>query len=103
MLAAGLNLQHLLALVGLSLAISYGIVFASGFDPRSSGAARRGVFQRPITETTLAYVVSLAVSLGALYLLHRVGPEDPLYYVVEQTLVLGLPASIGGAAGRVAL
>jgi putative integral membrane protein (TIGR02587 family) len=99
MLAAGLDYFHLALLVGFSLLLSYGIVFESGFD----GGQPEGLFQRPITETTLAYVVSLLVAAVSLYLFGQIETGQPLQSVIEQTLVLGLPMTIGGAAGRLVL
>jgi putative integral membrane protein (TIGR02587 family) len=99
MLAAGLDTGHLIALVAFSLLVGYVIVFASGFDEPHP----EGLFQRPITETTLAYVVSLAVSLVTLYLFHQFDTTDPFQSVVEQTLVLGVPTTVGGAAGRLVI
>lgn len=99
MLAAGLDYHHLIALVGLTLVISYGIVFASGFDRQRS----EGLFQRPITETALSYLVSLLVALASLYLFGQVEPGDPLRDVVAQVLVLAVPTTIGGAAGRLVI
>jgi putative integral membrane protein (TIGR02587 family) len=99
MLAAGLDYFHLALLVGFSLLLSYGIVFESGFD----GGQPEGLFQRPITETTLAYVVSLLVAVVSLYLFNQIETGQPLQSVIEQTLVLGLPITIGGAAGRLVL
>jgi putative integral membrane protein (TIGR02587 family) len=62
-LAVELTAQHQVAVIFLSLLLSYMIVFVSGF----SGSSRKqpGPFQRPITETALAYSLSLVVSLGA--------------------------------------
>lgn len=96
MIAAALDYSHLLALVAFSLLLSYGIVFVSGFD-RSTA---EGPFQHPFTETMLAYVVSLTVAFVALYLFERITFSDPLLSIVEQVLVLGVPATVGGAAGR---
>ncbi len=103
MLAAEMGYWHELALMGLSLAISYAIVFESGFDPCASQQGGQALFQRPITETVVAYFLSLLASLLALYLFDRVELGDPLPYVVSQILVLGLPAAVGGAAGRLAV
>ena len=96
MLAAGMNYAHVVALAGFSVLLSYGIVFASEFD-RSRPS---GPFQHPMSETILAYVVSLAIAALALYLFHQVDSSDPLYSIVKQVVVLGLPATVGGAAGR---
>ncbi|HEV2108865.1 MAG TPA: TIGR02587 family membrane protein [Thermomicrobiales bacterium] len=99
MLAAGLEYPHVLALIGFSLMVSYAIVFASGFDQQRS----EGLFQRPITETTLAYLIALLVALVTLYFFDRIEIGDPLPFVVEQTLVLGFPTAVGGAAGRLVI
>lgn len=96
MLAAGMGYWHMLALIAFTLLLSYGIVFASGFDR----SPPEGLFQRPITETALAYVVSLLVSFVILYLFDQIVFGDPLQSTIEQVLVLGVPTTVGGAAGR---
>jgi putative integral membrane protein (TIGR02587 family) len=98
MLAAELDYAHQLALIGLSLLLSYIIVFASGFG--TGQHEQRGPFQSPVTETVLAYLLSLLVALVALSLFDRIEWGDPLGEIVAMVLVLGLPATIGGAAGR---
>lgn len=103
MLAAELGHLHEIALIVLTLVISYAIVFESGFDPRRSGQKEIGIVQRPINQTVVAYIVSLLVALVALYLFGRIEFGNPVSHVVSQTLVLGLPAAIGGAAGRLAV
>jgi putative integral membrane protein (TIGR02587 family) len=102
MLAARMEYWHLLALIGLTLVTGYIIVFASGFDP-AARRDRRHLFQHPASETALSYLLALAVSLGVLLLTRQVGSDDPPAYVLTQTLVLGLPAMVGGAAGRIAV
>ena len=99
MLAAGLGYGHLIAVIGLSLLIGYIVVFASGFDRQRS----TGLFQRPVTETTLCYVVALLVSLLALYLFGQIEAGDPLREVIAEMIVLSAPATIGGAAGRLVI
>lgn len=98
-LAAGLDYGHMIALVAFSVLLSYAIVFASGFDQ----PVPEGLFQHPITETALAYVVSLLVAFVALYLFDRIETGDPLRFIVEQTLVLAVPTTVGGAAGRLVI
>jgi putative integral membrane protein (TIGR02587 family) len=97
-LAAALDFNHQVALIALSLLLSYGIVFVSGYS--KGPGAQRGPFQSPLTETVLAYVVSLLVALGALLLFDRVEPSDPLNHTFAMVIVLGFPATVGGAAGR---
>jgi putative integral membrane protein (TIGR02587 family) len=96
MIAAALDYWHLVALVAFSLLLSYGIVFASGFD----GQRAEGPFQHPFTETMLAYVVSLGISFVALYLFNQVMLDEPPLSIVEQVIVLSVPTTVGGAAGR---
>lgn len=95
-IAAALDYWHLIALVAFSLLLSYGIVFASGFD----GQRAEGPFQHPFTETMLAYIVSLVISFIALYLFNQIMLDAPLLTIVEQVIVLSVPTTIGGAAGR---
>lgn len=99
MIAAALDYWHLIAVVAFSLLVSYGIVFASGFD----GELDEGLFQHPFTETMLAYLVSLGVSFGALYLFGQIAFDDPLLSIAEQVLVLAVPTTVGGAAGRLVI
>jgi putative integral membrane protein (TIGR02587 family) len=102
-LAAGLTYVHEIALIVLSLALTYAIVFESGFDPQRSDTQNRGPFRQPWTKTVTAYVVALGVAGAALFLFQQVEPGDPIGEILAQTLALGLPASIGGAAGRLVL
>lgn len=102
-LAARMELPHQLALIALSLIVTYMIVFASGFDPEEREGKDQGLFQRPLTETIMAYVVSLIVAFGFLYLLDQLRPDEPFAAILTQVLVLGLPTAIGGAAGRLIL
>jgi putative integral membrane protein (TIGR02587 family) len=97
-LAAELGYAHQLALIALSLLLTYIIVFASGFG--AGQHEQPGPFQSPLTETVLAYLLSLLVALAALLLFDRIEWGDPLGEIVAHVLVLGLPAAVGGAAGR---
>ncbi|NLD71228.1 MAG: TIGR02587 family membrane protein [Chloroflexi bacterium] len=103
LLVAGMSPLHILATVGLSLVVTYAIVHASGFDPYAAPSYSASLIRRPITETLTAYVVSLGLAFVMLYLLDRISLEDPLPHIVAQSVVLALPASIGGAAGRLAV
>lgn len=96
MIAAGLSQWYVLGIIGLSLLLSWVIVFASGFDE----ASPEGAFQHPFTETILTYVVSLVVAAGFLLLFERITFDDPPAEIIRQTVVLALPAAIGGAGGR---
>jgi putative integral membrane protein (TIGR02587 family) len=100
LVASDASLMHLVAIIVLSLVIAYGVVFEAEFVGIGRRRAQAGPFQRPITETTLSYCVSLGVAAAMLLLLGRMEIGDPIRDVVAQTVVLGLPAAIGGAAGR---
>lgn len=100
MLAARLTYAHQLALIAFSLVLTYAIVFESGFDPRQFHRQEQDIFQSPISETAAAYVVSLLIAFAALVLYNRAEVGDSPIYVLTQTLVLGVPTAIGGAAGR---
>ena len=100
LLAGGMTGAHLLALVVMSLVLTYAIVFASGFDPERGLSKPSGIFRSPLSETGMAYVLSLFVAFAALYLFNRADLGDPLPHLVAQVLVLGLPTALGGAAGR---
>jgi uncharacterized membrane protein len=103
MLAGGLTYYHELLVVALSLVIGYAIVFISGFDTSSLSSQPDGLFQKPITETTVAYLVSLLVAFLSLYLFDRVDINTPVHSMLSQTIVLALPTTVGGAAGRLAV
>ena len=98
LLAGGIDYAHQLALVALTLLVTFAIVFASGFSPQ--GAGPTGPLQRPLVETTFAYAVSLLIALGALVLFDRITVETRPASALAQVFVLGLPAAVGGAAGR---
>ena len=102
MLAARMEYWHLLALIGLTLLTGYIIVFASGFDPAAK-RDREHLFQHPATETVLSYLVSLIVAFGILAITKQISADDPPAFILTQTLVLGFPAMVGGAAGRIAV
>lgn len=101
LLAVELTPRHQIALIGLSLLLSYMIVFVSGFSARSH--KQPGPFQLPITETAFSYSLALVVAFAALLLFDRVELSDPPEHILALVIVLGLPASVGGAAGRLAV
>ncbi len=101
LLAAAMSPQWLLAVVVASLVISYGIVFAAGFVGQDRRHTQVGVFQRPTTETVACYLVALFSSALLLWFFQRAGA--PWSLSLGQVVVLGLPAAVGGAAGRLAI
>ena len=103
MLDAAIAPPRLLAIIAVSLVISYGIVFQAGFTTQKQRRQQKGIFQRPISETVMSYLVSLLASAFMLFFFHRLSLDDPWTLWMSQTLILGLPATIGGAAGRLAI
>jgi putative integral membrane protein (TIGR02587 family) len=102
-LAAAITPPWLLALVAVSLMISYAIVFVANFSHQAGRREHKGAFQSPFAETVGAYVISLAVAAATLLFFQRIGPSQSWETWVAWTVILGLPATIGGAAGRLAV
>lgn len=100
LLASSLPPLWPLLILAASLGLSYAIVFASGFTDRAE-RRQRGLLFSPITETLVAYLMALLVSMVMLVLFQQLNPSDPWSEWLSDILVLGLPASIGGAAGRI--
>ncbi|MBH8553625.1 TIGR02587 family membrane protein [Nostocaceae cyanobacterium CENA357] len=103
MLAAAASAPWLLAMIATSLVISYGIVFQAGFSDQQKRREQKGIFQRPSSETIMSYLVSLLAGAFMLWFFQKLTFSDPWTMWLDHTLILGLPATIGGAAGRLAL
>jgi len=103
MVAAAVSAPWLLSIIAASLLISYGIVFEAGFADQRKRQQQQGLFQRPLSETVMSYLVSLIAAMIMLWFFERLTLSDPWTMWLEQTLLLGLPATIGGAAGRLTL
>lgn len=102
-LAAASSPPMLLTIMAASLLISYAIVFQSGFRNQAMRREQRGVLQHPVTETAVTYLVALVASVAMLSFYGGLQPGDPWPVVLDHVLLLGLPATIGGAAGRLAI
>ena len=103
MLAAASSPASLLAVMAASLLISYAIVFQAGFGDQAKRRQQQGVLQHPFTETVAAYLVALACSAAMLVFFRNLQTGDPWPMLVEHTVLLGLPAAVGGSAGRLAV
>jgi putative integral membrane protein (TIGR02587 family) len=103
MLAVAASPPWLLAIIAVSLLISYAIVFVACFTDREKRRQQQGFFQRPSGETVFSYLVSLLASVLMLWFFQQLSWQDPWYLWLDYTIILGLPATIGGAAGRIAL
>jgi putative integral membrane protein (TIGR02587 family) len=93
---------RVLALVGLSLAIMHGFVYAVEFRGQASVRPGMGAWSEFLRLTVVAYVLALLVCL---YVLWSFGRADGLApgELLMQTVVLGFPAAIGAAAARLIL
>ncbi|MBD2516534.1 TIGR02587 family membrane protein [Nostoc sp. FACHB-973] len=103
MLAAAASPLWELAIIAASLLISYGIVFQAGFSDQRKRRQQKGIFQRPSSETIMSYLVSLLAGAFMLWFFQKLTFSDPWTMWLDHTLMLGLPATIGGAAGRLAI
>jgi putative integral membrane protein (TIGR02587 family) len=103
MLASAVSGGWLLVVMVVSLLISYLIVFASGFTNQRQRQQHRGIFQRPMSETIAAYLVSLIAAMAMLFFFEKIRFDDPWQIWLSYTILLGLPAAVGGAAGRLAV
>jgi putative integral membrane protein (TIGR02587 family) len=101
MIASALGPGWVLALVGASLVSSYVIVFEADLVGQADRRSQQGAFQLPVTETIVAYLVALAVAACLLWIFQR--DAEPTMDFARRVVVLGFPAAIGGAAGRLAL
>ena len=103
LIASGLGYPHLLGMICASLVITYMIVFASNFVATEARREHGGGFDAPLVETITSYVVSLLMAAGMLWLFQMLDAGDPPGQWASYIIVLGLPASVGGAAGRLAV
>ena len=103
MLAAALGPPQLLALVAVSLVVSFCIVFVAGFSNEEQRRQQQGILQHPVTETVACYLIALVVAAAMLWFFQRFDASSPWQESLSHVLVLGLPASVGGAAGRLAV
>ncbi|MBC8139573.1 MAG: TIGR02587 family membrane protein [Fibrella sp.] len=100
LVAQRLSPLGLIAIAAFSLGLSYGMIFVADFTGSENRQKDSGILQSPVGETVLAYAVALAVSLVAVCFFHGVEITASPFTVVALTVSLGLPAAIGGAAGR---
>jgi putative integral membrane protein (TIGR02587 family) len=102
MLAAAMPPAWLLGVMAASLVVSYCIVFVAGFSDQEHRRSQQGVLQHPMTETVVSYLISLGTAAVMLWFFQRVSGQDPFDLTLAYVVVLGLPAAVGGAAGRLA-
>ncbi|MDQ2683775.1 MAG: TIGR02587 family membrane protein [Chloroflexota bacterium] len=103
MLATEVPTLYLPLLILFSLALSYAVVFEAEFHGRDRRRETGGLFERPITETVLAYLVALLTTAGVLTLFGQIDVGTDPFVAFRYVIILGVPAAIGAAAGRLAV
>mgnify|MGYP001791418760 CR=1 FL=1 len=102
-LAAAVSEPWLLAIIATSVLISYAIVFQAGFSAQDKRRKHKGIFQKPFSETMICYLISLVAAAIMLWFFQKLTWNDPWTIWLEHSIILGLPTTIGGAAGRLAI
>ena len=102
MLASALGPYALVSVIVVSLVVSFCIVFVAGFSNEDQRRSQSGIFQHPLSETVACYLVSLVAGAVMLWYFQRLDAGAPWQETLSHIIVLGLPASVGGAAGRLA-
>ena len=98
LIAYQLDPWRLIAIVVVSVALSFLIVFYAEFGGRQGRAASPGAVHSPAVETTLAYLVAFVV---AALLLASFGELEAVNGTsLGEVVVLAFPASMGAALGR---
>ena len=98
MIAARLSGWQHLILVVASVLLCYIILFATGFEEHHVYV--RSLFQSPAVETLVTCAVAYLVAAGLLAFLGYADPTHQPRVLASHVAVLGLPACVGGAAGR---
>lgn len=91
---------HHLAIIVVSLLLTYTIVYRSGLSPGWGSGIGGDAFHWPLADTVMVYTISLLIGLASLYLFGQIDVGDPYEYIVSQGIVIGLPSTLGGAAAR---
>jgi putative integral membrane protein (TIGR02587 family) len=102
-LAMELSTIQIVILMLFSLLVTYMIVFEAGFHNQARRHESTGLLQRPITETIVAYVISLVVCVLVMWVVGAFPNSPAAATILTKVVVLGFPASLGAAAGRLAV
>jgi putative integral membrane protein (TIGR02587 family) len=100
-LGVSIGVWQLLALVGLSLLLAATLLYFSNFRGSARFADTKGAFA-VLFGSVITYAVALAGSAAMLWFFGRF--DDTVFDVcLAQVVVLGFPATLGAAAGRLLL
>ncbi len=98
LISSRLTPWQLLALLGVTVVLCYVILYASGFEKQPVYV--ESVFQSAWAETAMTVAISLLAGAGLIVLLGEREALSHFSSFVGAAVVLGLPATAGGAAGR---
>lgn len=98
LIAARLGPWQQLIMLGSSLLLCYVILFASGFQEYTVHTP--GLLQHPVAESVMACALSLGVAFVLVLLLGDKTLFSHPSTTAAGVIALGLPAAVGGAAGR---
>jgi putative integral membrane protein (TIGR02587 family) len=93
---------HALALVVFEIFAMHAIIYGMNFQGTPMESGRHATWRLLVRYTLPGYVIALLVSAYLLWTFGRFESYS-LHWMVFYTVVLGLPASIGGAAGRLVI
>lgn len=99
LLAAELGRYRLIALVAVSLLLSYLMVFYAEFGGRHVRRRADNPINTPVLETLFSYLVALLVTGGLLWVFGEIESIDGAS--IAKSVVLAFPASLGAALGRI--
>jgi putative integral membrane protein (TIGR02587 family) len=101
-LAVGAKWWLLVLIVFATMLLSYAVVFYADFRGGRRPAHGDSPLDHPLTETVVAYALSLLVSWLLLWSFGFT-EERTVFLIVAQTVLLGVVSAFGGAAGRLLL
>ncbi|MBC8141006.1 MAG: TIGR02587 family membrane protein [Armatimonadetes bacterium] len=100
LIAERLNPLGIAGIALFSLLLTCGMIFVADFTGGDKRRGAKGVLQSPLGETVLAYAIALIVAFVCVAYFHALSPLPNPYPMIALTVVLALPASVGGAVGR---
>lgn len=102
LIASNLSSLHLMIILCFELYICYVILYASGIRVHIT-YDKKSFFQKPLAELTLTTSISLCVAAVLILTLGYGDTQLTDAGYLPSVIVLGIPAVVGGAAGRLAV
>ena len=95
--------RNLPFVIFLSLVVTYTVVFAAGFVGERKRHLAAQPPRHPVSDTIVDYLVAFAVALFVLWLFGSVDGGMSPFVIYAKAVLLAFPASMGAAAGRLAV